>query len=245
MDSTSTSFPKTRWTLIQRVRSGSAQERANALEDLCKAYWFPLYAFARKTGRSQPEAEDAVQDFMCSILDSDLFASAEQSRGHLRTLLLTSFAREIKNRQTHDSRQKRGGDITHIPLTFSDSEDRYQLEIQSLDLPPDVLFHRQWAQNLIQRALIRLKQLFADQGQPERLKALRAFLPLNDGINQADMDAAAFALGLSSGAFRIALHRTRQYYRKFILDEISQTIDSDDPALIEEEMRALLQVLSR
>lgn len=245
MDSTSTSFPKTRWTLVQKVRSGSQQERTSALEDLCKTYWFPLYAFARKADHSQQEAEDAVQDFMCSVLDTNLFASAEESRGHLRTLLLTYFTREIKNRQAHDFRQKRGGTATLIPLDLSDPEGRYQLELQSGDLPPDVFFHRQWAQSLIQRALNRLKQLFADQGQSERFKIFRSFLPLNDHIEEANIATAATSIGLSPGAFRIALHRTRQRYRKFIMEEIGQTIGSDDPILIQDEMRALLQVLTQ
>jgi RNA polymerase sigma-70 factor (ECF subfamily) len=245
MNSQSTSFPKTRWTLIQKVRSGSDQERSDALQDLCKAYWFPLYAFARKGGHSQQQAEDAVQDFMCTILDSDLFAKAEQSRGHLRTLLLTHFTASLNNSHNHDARLKRGGASVHIPLDLPNPEGQYQLEFQSLDLPPDVIYHRQWAQNLIQRALDRLKQLFSEHGQTERFKSLRAFLPLNDDAADADMDAAASAAGLSPSAFRTALHRTRQHYRKLIMNEIGQTIGTNDPLLIQEEMRALFQVLTR
>lgn len=245
MISHSASFPKTRWTLIQKVRSGSDQERSLALQDLCKAYWFPLYAFARKGGQSQEQAEDAVQDFMCSILGSDLFSTAEQSRGHLRTLLLTHFNASLNNNHKHENRLKRGGASVHIPLDLPNPEGQYQLEIQSLDLPPDVVYHRQWAQNLIQRALDRLKQLFADQGQMQRFRALRVFLPLNDDADPADLDAAAATAGLSSSAFRTALHRTRQHYRKLIVDEIGQTIGTDDPHLIEEEMRALFHVLTR
>jgi DNA-directed RNA polymerase specialized sigma24 family protein len=245
MNSSPTTFPKTRWTLVQKVRSGSAQERASALEDLCKAYGFPLYAFARKGGHSQEEAEDAVQDFMIGVIHTDLFASAEESHGHLRTLLLTYFTRNIKNRQARHLRQKRGGTVPHVPLPFPDPEGRYQQDIASLDLPPDLIFHHQWAESLIQRALNRLKQLFVDQGQTERFNVLRTFLPLNDGDDETGTEAAAVAMDLTPGAFRMTLHRTRQRFRDLILDEISQTIGSDDPVLIQDELRALFQILTR
>jgi DNA-directed RNA polymerase specialized sigma24 family protein len=244
MNDNSTTFPKTRWTLVQKVRSGSQQERASALEDLCKAYWFPLYAFARKGGLSEQEAEDSVQDFMVAIIDSDLFARAEQELGHLRTLLLSHFKNNLKNKWVHETRQKRGGVAPHIPIESKDPEGRYQLEIQSLDLPPEVIFHQQWAHSLIKRALERLRQLFIENGQAERFKALRSFLPLNDSVDDPEMDAAAAAAGMTPGAFRTALHRTRQHYRKCIMEEISQTIGSDDPALIQDEMHALFQVLA-
>lgn len=242
MTTTSTSFPKTRWTLIQKVRSGTDAERTSALNDLCQSYWFPLYAYARKTGLTQEEAEDAVQTFMLSVVDSDLFAQAEKERGHLRTLLLTCFTSEIRNRHKYDHRLKRGGGMIHVPFDLPDAEGLYQIEIASSELTADVIFHRQWAKSLIKRALERLKERYDQQGLTSQFKVLRTYLPLDDST--ADTTAGAAAAGMTPGSFRTALHRTRARYRRLIMDEVSQTIGSDDPELIQNEIQALFQVLS-
>jgi DNA-directed RNA polymerase specialized sigma24 family protein len=242
MLTTSTSFPKTRWTLIQKVRSGTDQERSEALEYLCKAYWFPLYAFARKTGLTQQEAEDAVQNFMLGVLDTELFAQAEKQLGHLRTLLLTYFSNELRNLSREARRQKRGGDAVHVSIDLPDAEGRYQLEIASSDLPADTIYHRQWAESLVKRALERLQTRYESQGQSARFKVLRAYMPMDD--SRCDAGAGAAAAGMSPAHFRVALHRSRVRYRQIIIDEVGRTIGSDDPALIQNEIQALFEALS-
>ena len=242
MFTTSTSFPKTRWTLIQKVRSGTEQERTEALEHLCKAYWFPLYAFARKTGLSQQEAEDAVQNFMLGVLDTELFARAEQNLGHLRTLLLTCFSNELSNLSRKERRHKRGGGAVLVPIDLPDAEGRYQLEIASSDLPPDAIYHRQWAESLVKRALARLQTRYESQGQSARFEVLRTYMPMDD--QACDAAAGAAAAGMSPAHFRVALHRSRLRYRRLIIEEVSRTIGSDEPELIQNEIEALFEALS-
>ena len=242
MITTSTSFPKTRWTLIHKVRAGTEHERREALEDLCKTYWFPLYAFARKTGLTQEESEDAVQNFMLGVVDTDLFTQAEQDIGHLRTLLLTCFTNELRNQSRDQLRQKRGGDAVHLPLSLPDAEGRYQHDIASSDLPPDVIYHRQWAESVVKRSLERLESRYQAQGQASRFEILRAYMPLDE--SDENNEAGAAQAGMTPSHFRVALHRARARYRSIIMDEVGRTIGTGDPVLIQEEIQALFEALS-
>lgn len=242
MMTTSTSFPKTRWTLIHKVRAGTEQERREALEDLCKTYWFPLYAFARKTGLTQEESEDAVQNFMLGVVDTDLFTQAEQDIGHLRTLLLTCFTNVLRNQSRDQRRQKRGGDASLLPLSLPDAEGRYQHDIASSDLPPDMIYHRQWAENVVKRALARLESRYEKQGQASRFKVIRTYMPLDES-DMLTAEGAAEA-GMQQAHFRVALQRARVRFRRIIMEEVGHTIGTDDPDLIQEEIQALFEVLS-
>ncbi len=235
-------FPQTRWTLIQRVRLGTDEERAQALEELCRAYWFPLYAFARRQELSAHEAEDAVQSFIMDLLKYDLFAKADHQEGRLRSLLLAAFRGHLSNRRKHDHALRRGRQFDHVPLIPPDAEGRYQFEVASSDATPDVVYHRKWAESLVQRTVERLKTQFDEQGKSERFQVLRAYLPWNGA--EEDTAAGAAATGMTPGAFRVAVHRMRGEYRKVVIDEVRQTLGSDDPELVENEIRELFQTLA-
>ncbi len=245
-------FPQTRWTLIQRVRDGSPEERELALNDLCRSYWFPLYAFARRSELSQHEAEDAVQSFIVDLLARGFFAKADHNEGSLRALLVTAFRRYLSKRRSFDAGKARGGGCRHVPLEVSgegifhlpaNAEARYLMEIASADAPPDVLFHRKWAENLVARSIERLEAQFNGPGKSERFNVMRAYLPW-DGCDD-DTAAGAAAAGMSPGAFRTALTRLRGQYRNLLFDEVRQTIGSDDPGVIEDEIRELFQTLAQ
>jgi DNA-directed RNA polymerase specialized sigma24 family protein len=242
MSTQAATFPPTKWTLIKHVRQGSEEERLQALEMLCRAYWFPLYAYARRQGLSEHESEDAVQSFIVNLLGSNLFAKADQAEGRLRYYLVTSFSHYLSNRRRHNNTQRRGGAIPHIPLPHPDAEGRYQVELASSDAPPDVVYHRKWAESLIERTINRLKTKFESHGQGERFRVMRAHLPWN-GADQ-DVTEAAAATGMTPGAFRTALHRMRKEYRQMIIDEVRLTLGSDDPQLIDNEIRELFQALA-
>ncbi len=237
------SFPKTRWTLIQRVKMGSPQEKEQALEELCRAYWFPLYAYARRAGQSKHEAEDAVQSFILDLLERGLFDLADHQEGRLRALLLTAFRRHLANSRKRQFSTRRGGNFRHVSLVLPDAEGRYQLEVASSHAAPDEIFHHKWAENVVRRSIERLQNHFDEHGNSERFQVMRSYLPWN-GSDEGDTDTGAAAAGMTPGAFRTALSRLRVRYREFIIEEVRQTIGSDDPELIEEEIRELLQTLA-
>ena len=240
----SSAFPSTRWTLIQRVRSGSPAEKAAALEELCRAYWFPLYAFARRSGLDIHEAEDAVQSFVLDLIQRGLFAQADQDRGNLRALLITACRRYLNNYHKHEQRARRGGHIRHIAFVPPDAEGRYQIEVASSQASPDEIFHRKWAENVINRSIERLQQHFDENGHSERFQVMRAYLPWN-GNDEEDTAAGAAAAGMTAGAFRTALYRLRDRYRDFVYEEVRQTLGPDlDAEAIEEEIRELFKALA-
>lgn len=240
MTTASAEFPPTRWTLIQKVRSDNEADRRRALEELWKAYWFPLYAFARRTNLSSHEAEDAVQGFVASVHQTDIFSAAQPEHGRLRSLLLVAFRRFLSNRRVYLHAAKR--QPAHPHLELDEAEVRYQAEFATQDASPDVVFHRKWAENLIQRSLRRLEAKYQAQGQADRFQVLRSYLPW-DGVEQAAPRSSA-SLDLSPEAFRAALHRLRAQFRDEVLEEVRQTLGCDDPEMLQAEIQDLFQSLA-
>jgi RNA polymerase sigma-70 factor (ECF subfamily) len=235
-------FPATQWTLIRRVRGSDEIDRAQALEQLCKTYWLPLYAFARRTGQDPHTAEDAVQGFILYLLQENVFSAADQAQGKLRSLLAIAFSRYLSKIQRHGNTLRRGGKHPHQPFLPPDAEGRYQTEVAALDGSPDQIYHRKWAESLIQRSIEKLQALCEKKGQAERFQVMRTYLPWNGCDENSAIGAAA--TGMTPGAFRTALHRLRHDYRAIVIAEVSETVGSTDPEVIENEIRELFQTLA-
>lgn len=242
MSSIASIFPQTRWTLIQRVRGDNENDRAEALEQLCKAYWMPLYAFARRTGLDPHAAEDAVQGFVLYLLQDDLFSAADHNQGKLRSFLAVAFNRYLIKVKRHGNTQRRGGQHLHLPFLPPDAEGLYQNDIATQEGSPDQVYQRKWAESLIQRTLEKLQHHCEQKGQTDRFSVMRTYLPWN-GTDEIAATGAA-ATGMTPGAFRTALHRLRHDYRAIVVAEVSETIGSADPVEIENEIRELFQTLA-
>ncbi len=237
-------FPTTCWTLVNRVRDDNAAVRQAALDELCRAYWLPLYAFARRSGFDPPDAEDAVQDFFIGALQRDLLARADEQVGKLRNLLCIAFKRHLNHRRRHEQALRRGGGVEHVPLLPRDAEERYlSVAGESLE-SPDQIFHRQWARNLVERAQQALRSWYEREGKGALFERLSAYLPC-DSVEAANgEEPLEDRAGMSVDTFRIARHRMRKRLRECIRSEVRETTQSTDPVLIEAEIRELLQALS-
>lgn len=237
---TQTPFPPTRWTLLQRVRSGTAEEARRALETLCRAYWQPLYSVARRKQLNEHDAQDIVQGFFESMLRRETFATADESVGKLRQLLLTAFENFCTSQWRHAHRQKRGGGVEHVEFTElvnpENAERRYLACDDALSI--DALYNRAWASTVIDRSLEALREDYARRGWQERYELLVNAMLQKEG--EASLTQLAETAGTTPGALRVTLHRMRGHYRDKIERELAATIDSDDPALIREEMAALV-----
>jgi len=243
MASSPGAFPTTRWTLIDRVRDGDPSSKEAALEELCQAYWLPLYAFARRSGLDPHGAEDAVQEFFLSALKEDLLLRADEQIGKLRNLLGIAFKRHLGHLKRHDQAVRRGGGAQHIPWLPIDAEERYR-SLSADSASPDELFHQQWARNLIERAQQALRESYEEDGKRTLFNSLCAFLPWNGQEEEAMETSAAEKVGMSAVAFRSARHRMRKRLRDCIRKEVQDTIQTTDPVIIEAEIRELLQVLA-
>ena len=236
-------FQKTQWSVIEIVRRRpDSPEARRALAGLCAAYWYPLYAFARRCGLGEEDAQDATQSFFAKIVQDNLFAAAIPERGLLRTFLLASFQNHMANERKRELAAKRGSGAEMVPLDFSDGESRYLREPAD-PMTPETHFDRNWARTVMRAALASLGRQEARAGRKEQFESLRGFL---SDVEDADGDYAAAAekLGMTVQAARTAVSRLREKFRKCVRRQIAQTLDSPDSAQVEAEMAALLAALA-
>jgi RNA polymerase sigma-70 factor (ECF subfamily) len=238
-DATPGRFATTHWSLIVAARDGDADQAREALADLCRAYWYPLYAYVRRQGCSADEAQDLTQEFFARLLEKDFLGTVDPALGRFRSFLLTACKNFLINERHRARAQKRGGGRAALSLDFGDAEARYGRE-PGHSLTADRLFERRWALALLDGVLTRLREEHAARAKGEVFDRLSAFLV---GERQAGGYAQAAAdLGLTEGAVKVLVHRLRQRYRELIREEIGRTVD--DPEAIDEEIRALFAALA-
>ena len=210
-----------------------------ALEELCRTYWYPLYAYVRHRGHSPADAEDLTQAFFARFLEKNYLASLDSNRGRFRAFLLASLKHFLANEWDRSQRQKRGGGATLLSLDYQGADTRYQIDPPD-NLSPDKLFDRAWATTLLERVIDRLREENAAEGRAGQFEHLKSFLMV--GSNDIPYAEVATALAMSEGNVRVAVHRLRKRYRELLKQEIVQTLA--DPAQAEEEMRALMSAFS-
>lgn len=233
-------FVATRWTVVLAAVQKDAPESAAALEQLCRVYWYPLYAYVRRMGRSCQDAEDLTQEFFARLLAKDYLAAVEPERGRFRTFLLMAFKRFLADEWDKSQAQKRGGGRKPLSLDTSIAEDRYQAEWVE-EMTPERIYDHRWALTLLDQAMSRLQAEFKQAGKEGDFERLKGLLTAEKGsINQAEVAAS---LGMTEGALRVAVFRLRRRFREVFQNEIAQTVIS--PEEIEVEIRHLLEVLSR
>lgn len=231
-------FVTTLWSVVLQAGKDDSTQAAGALERLCRVYWYPLYAFARRAGLSPHDAEDATQSFFSHLLKQGLVAKADPTRGRFRSFLLMSFKHHVGQLREKAEALKRGGGQHIESLDEVPAEDRYQLEPPD-EKSPDRLFERRWAVTLIEAALGRLEGEWRQAGKLAHFEALRPFLVGDQG--EATDEELGQRLGCKAGAARVSLHRFRQRYSEIFRSEVAQTLA--DPAELEAELQHLRRVL--
>jgi RNA polymerase sigma factor (sigma-70 family) len=219
------------------VLSAQAKESARssqALEALCRTYWYPLYSYARRVGQSPADAEDLTQGFFARLLEKDYLRSVAPEKGRFRAFLLTALKRYMANDWDRQHAAKRGGFAPVIPMDQTVAETRFASE-PAHNAPPDVLFDRQWALTLLERTMARLEEEYAATGRAPLFEHLRNSLTKEDSaLPYAQVGAQ---LNLTEAAVKMAVHRLRARYREILLREIGDTVSS--PEQLEEEVRQL------
>jgi RNA polymerase sigma-70 factor (ECF subfamily) len=234
-------FATTQWSLVVAARPDEASEtRArNALEELCRAYWYPLYAFVRYRGYTAEDAQDLTQAFFASVLQGGGFASADPERGRFRSYLLGAMKHFLANEWHRARTQKRGGRVRLIEWDALDPETRYAGASTRAD-DPELLFDHEWALEIIAAALRALRNEMVGAGKEELFHALKGSLT---GEGDLPREEIAERLEMSEGAVKVAVHRLRQRYRTLLRSTVAETVS--DQANLDEEMRYLLEVLRR
>ena len=229
-------FPSTLWTIVRTARD---EQCVQALETLCRAYWYPLYAYAQRQGYRPEDAQDLTQEFFSHLLEDHSLASVHESKGRFRSFLLAAFKHLLANEWKRSQRQKRGGGQHHFSLDQELADGRYQPELMD-HLDPEKLYEKRWAETLLQRVLDRLRDEWEHKDATRHFNDLKPFLVDNRGATPfADVAAR---LAVSEASLKWAVHKLRQRYRELVREEIGHTVSSADE--VNDEIRHLFSVLS-
>jgi RNA polymerase sigma-70 factor (ECF subfamily) len=238
-------FVTTRWSLILSAsKLGGEEQRArDALAELCRTYWRPIFSFVRARGHSIEDAQDLTQDFFVTILKKNWLHHADRNRGRFRSLLLRSLQNFLINAAEKTRARKRGGDLEFIPWDNWAAEEFSQLpaSAQTLDsLPPERIFDLTWATTVVEHAFQRLREECESRGKLWLFQALRAHL--TDERDELSYANLSLKLGMAETAVKKQLHSMRQRYRSLLRDEVSQTVE--DPGDVDDEIRYLCASLA-
>ena len=206
----------------------------HALEELCRSYWFPLYAYVRRRGHTKADAEDLTQAFFGRFLAKNYLEGLSAERGRFRAFLLAALKHFLANEWDKAQRQKRGGGVTHLSLDWQTADSKFQVAATN-EPGPDQEFDREWALALLSKVIERLEAESIADGKAKLFEQLKVFLAA--GKRETAQSEVAKSLGMEEGAVRVAVHRLRKRYRQLLRDEIANTLS--DPAMVDEEMRAL------
>ncbi len=231
-------FVTTCWSLVLAAGGNESELSRSALTRLLEAYWYPLYAFARRKGRDPDDSFDLTQEFLLGLLDRKFLGDADPRKGRFRTFLLTAFERFLVSEWRRGHRAKRGGGRVILSLSSVSAEERYRLEPADL-LTPEQIFERRWALTLLDTTMKRLEEESAAAGREDLFAAMKPILAGEDASSPyAELGAR---LGMKEGALRTAVHRLRQRFGALLRAEIAETIsDAED---VDDELRHLFQIL--
>jgi RNA polymerase sigma-70 factor (ECF subfamily) len=232
-------FTTTHWSVVLTAATYPDPTATAALEELCRTYWFPLYAFVRRRGMDGHSAQDVVQGFFAQLLEHRSICNRTPEKGRFRSFLLASMNYYLADLADHERAAKRGGGQVPLALDALAAEERYRLEPVDR-FTPEMIYERRWALALLDRALARLDAEFND---PDRGRLFQTVRPiLFDPAWAGRTPELAASLGMSPGALRVATHRIRQRFRQLFREEVAWTVE--DPSEIEEELRYLQGVLA-
>jgi RNA polymerase sigma-70 factor (ECF subfamily) len=235
-------FVTTHWTRVLEARGDSPEAQA-ALGDLCAAYYAPVLAFIRRSGRNEDAARDLTQEFFARLLAQRGLGTADPGRGRFRSFLLGAVKHFLADQYDRSRAAKRGSGQEHIPLdagAAGDTTVALQIPDPAADVP-DTFFDRQWALTILDRALAALATEHHADGKAEQFETLKPWLTGDaEKLSQAE---AARALDMNEGAVKVAIHRLRMRFRELVKAEIAQTVGGG--ADVQAELNYLLEVLSR
>ena len=232
-------FATTHWSVVSAAGKSSSPQQKQALETLCRSYWFPLYAYLRQRGYDTHQAEDLTQAFFGHILEKKDLQTADPKYGKFRSFLLVRLKYFLSDQRDRARAKKRGGDRKVLSLNIQNAEGQYALE-PAIQLSPEELFEKSWALTVLERTMSRLEDEMAQKKKKNLFDCLKVYLTTDkDVIPYQDM---ATELGMTEGSVRVAVHRLRRRYRKLLRDEIAQTVGGVDQ--VDEEMESLFAALA-
>jgi DNA-directed RNA polymerase specialized sigma24 family protein len=230
-------FVTTHWSMVVAAQ-GDSPAAHKALENLCRTYWRPLYAFVRQQGYKHEEAEDFTQGFFAVLLERKGFDSLRKEKGRLRSFLLVSLKNFLADEHRVALAIKRGRGQRPIPL--EDLRKSAEADFEPSDpSTAEQIYERRWASTLLAHVFAQLKDDYYKAGNAELFEWLKQLLPDEPGApSPADIAAKT---GMTENAVRQAFYRFRLRYQSILREEIARTVAT--PNDVEDELRNLISVL--
>jgi len=238
-------FATTRWTIVLSAGDvGNEEQKArDALSELCRTYWRPIFSFVCRRGYSPEDAQDLTQDFFVMIFRNNWFQRADPNRGRFRSFLLKSLMNFLNNEAERSRAQKRGGEMKFISWDEWMAEAPSEISVPDKafeSLPPEVVFDLRWATTVVEQTLRRLREECESKGRLRLFETLSGYLT-GQGA-EASYQELSTTLGIPESAVKKQLYNLRQRYRWLLRDEVSHTVE--DPAEVDEEIRHLCAALA-
>ena len=231
-------FSTTHWSVVVAAKGTDSPFVREALEKLCCTYWYPIYAYLRRRGCGEHDAQDLAQGFFAQLLQRRSIQSVEREKGKFRSFLLASLNYYVADERDRANAQKRGGGREVLSLDAQEAEQRYRLEPVD-ERSPEKIFEHRWAMTLLDQVLARLGQEFADAGKHELFERLQAFLV--EGTGDKTLAEVAQEVGMTQEALKKTVQRMRRRYGQLFREQVAETVAN--PAEVEEELRHLCAVL--
>lgn len=232
-------FTTTHWSVVISAGRPESQQADEALEALCRGYWYPIYVFLRRSGWMAHDAEDLTQAFFERVLKKDYLRAVDRTKGKFRSFLLAMLRHFLANHRRDARAQKRGGGV---PLVWLDDEsvDETDLRPVSAEVSPEQSFDRQWALTLLEQVIANLREEYRAAGKIDLFDQLKVFLT---GEKSAGSYAElASRLNTTEAALKMTVSRMRRRYGELLRAEIARTVSTPDE--VEDELRALFSALS-
>lgn len=231
-------FHTTRWSLIAG-RNSAPENRQLALDWLCRSYWKPLYRHVRGRGQTHADALDLTQGFFALLLEGEPFAGAEQSQGRFRAWLLAALNHYLSDQRDHATAKKRGGGCVTLSLDEMNAVGSQAWEPSDPALPPDQMFDRGWAMEVMDQALEALAQDYTRRGAANQFVLIKPFL--TSRTDSGGYDALALQLNTTTNSVAVAVKRLRERFREQVRAVVRDTVGSE--AELENEMSHLFAAL--
>jgi len=231
-------FVPTRWSLVAKASNPNAAIAREAMEELVRAYWWPMYAYVRGLRTTREDAADIVQGLLTNLLETRRLESAGVDRGRFRNWIRAALKFHMGHDRERAATLKRGGTFRTIGLDEAEAERRWN-HVANRNLDPDRLFDRAWALEVIRHAASVVEQAYAARGKSALFDALKHTLV--PGTGKAGFAGVAARLGKSEGAVKVEAQRLRVRYQKALRDEVRSTVE--DPRDADAEFKELLAAL--
>ena len=223
-------FPDSRWSLIGKFQKGSETVAREALDTLCRIYWYPIYGYIRHVSGRPEEAQDLTQGYFLHLLQRDYINHASQEKGKFRAFLLADVKLYLANERRSANSEKRGGKVQIVPIQVDWAEERYGHEPVD-NVTPDQLYDRQWALTLLARVMESLRGEYEKKERLPLFEALKQFISWNAG--DESYSQAAVKLGRDENYVKQNVYRMRQSYRKLLEAEVGHTVASPEEVAAE------------